>query len=96
MMSTTFPHNWYWIVGGAGPHLPNAKAKHPAHTRVFSSAAMKYVPSQDPEYLRWRKSQMDITGMKEPATRIDTEENLAAVLKQHSLGDPNFGSDSGD
>ena len=80
------PLDWYWIVGGTGPHITAPGAPFTGdETRVFSSARLQYVPVSDPQYQAWRSSQMAVNGGREPATRIDTEANLAAVLAPHGL-----------
>jgi hypothetical protein len=86
-MTTFNPRDWYWIVGGNGPHLEAGTSLiHPKHDRVYSSAKQAYVPVNDKAYQAWRTRLLAATPIiKEPATRIDTEENLSAVLKQHGL-----------
>jgi hypothetical protein len=83
------PLDWYWIVGGTGPQIAAPGAPFTGdETRVFSSARLQYVPVSDPQYQAWRSSEMAVNGGMEPATRIDTEANLAAVLAPFGLAFP--------
>jgi hypothetical protein len=74
------PAAWYWIVGGGGPHLESPDDVFPPVHVVFSSALDDYVSADDPTYVTWRESMSAMMGGIEPTTRIDTEQNLAAVL----------------
>ena len=65
------PHDWYWFVGGE-------------EHRVYSTKTGCYVPSNDQAYLAWRDATALASSLVDPTTRIDTEENLAEVLR--SLG----------
>ena len=72
--------DWYWIVGGTGAHVATENDKFTGSTtQVYSSKLSKYVPNTDPTYLAWLESTMAVCGYY-PPTRIDTWENLAAVL----------------
>ena len=73
------PLDWYWIVGGSGPHVDETGAFTGDESRVFSSARNQYVPADDPTYVAWRDAEIAAGGY-DPTTRIDTEENLAAAL----------------
>jgi hypothetical protein len=77
--------DWYWIVGGEGPHEPFTGDE----TRRFASARNAYVPADDPTYLAWQEAQTAARGF-DPTTRIDTEDNLAAVLLPYGIT-ANFG-----
>lgn len=83
------PRNWYWIVDGAGPHLPDG-GRHSPHTKVYSSAAGRYLSTGDSRYETWCEDLLRVTGVAQPATRIATEEELADVLRQYGLkvGEP--------
>ena len=71
--------NWYWIVGGNGPHIANAGDPFTGdETRVYSSKRAAYVPASDPTYVAW------LAGDLVP-TRIDTEANLIEVLTSEGL-----------
>jgi hypothetical protein len=84
------PLDWYWFVGGTGPHIAAPGDPFTGdETKVFSSATLSYVPSTDPTYLAWRSRQMAENGGYDPTTRIDTEANLAAVLAPYGLAFPN-------
>jgi hypothetical protein len=74
------PRDWYWIVGGDGPHEPFTGDD----TRVFASARNGYVPVADATYVAWQAAQMAERGL-DPTTRIDTEANLAAVLLPYGI-----------
>jgi hypothetical protein len=78
--------DWYWIVGGTGPHIaaPDADFTGDA-SRVFASARNQYVPSTDADYLAWKDAQMSANGGIDPTTRIDTETNLAALLTSYGV-----------
>lgn len=78
--------DWYWIVGGDGPHKKHAEAAFTGdESRVYSSVKLAYVPSDDSEYGAWRSQMGSRLGMSDPTTRIDTEENLADVLSRHGI-----------
>ena len=78
--------DWYWIVGGNGPHKQHADAAFTGdETRVYSSKAGSYVPADDPTYVAWRSETAQRMGIPNPTTRIDTEDNLSAVLAQHGI-----------
>ena len=80
----------YWIVGGNGPHvIPPDTDPTGDDSRVFSSAANAYVAADGPVYVAWRDDRMAMNGGLDPTTRIDTEENLAAVLEPYGIT-PNF------
>lgn len=76
--------DWYWIVGGSGPHMDDQGKLGGDDSRVFSSKRNAYVPSDDPDYLNWISDKEPSFGGN-PTTRIDTEENLAAVLKDYNI-----------
>jgi hypothetical protein len=88
-MSTFNVADWYWIVGGNGPHKEHADAEFTGATdRVYSSRTGCYIPSNDRVYLEWIKfmgPQMSLPEGVTPATRIDSEENLQEVLKVHGM-----------
>jgi hypothetical protein len=79
------PLNWYWIVGGDGPHIdaPGGDFTGDA-SRAFSSARNAYVPATDATYVAWRDAGVATFGF-DPTTRIDTEDNLAAVLLPYGI-----------
>lgn len=80
------PSDWYWIVGGEGPHKAAADAAFSADdSRVYSSARGRYVPVDDKKYLAWKDKACLVMSLSDPATRIDSEENLADVLKAHAI-----------
>jgi hypothetical protein len=79
-MSRYNPLDWYWIVGGDGPHEPFTGDE----SRRFSSARNGYVPSTDETYVAWQAAQEAERGF-DPTTRIDTEDNLAAVLLPYAI-----------
>jgi len=82
--------DWYWIVGGNGPHLETADAAFTGdESRVFSSAVNRYVAGNDPTYVAWRDGLKARNEGVDPTTRIDTEANLAAVLRPYDII-PNF------
>jgi hypothetical protein len=84
------PSDWYWIVGGNGPHIAAPGDPFTGdETRVFSSARLQYVPVSDPQYQTWIAQQKAVNGGSNPTTRIDTEANLAAVLADYGLAFPN-------
>jgi len=73
-------NDWYWIIGGNGPHKEHADAEFTGATdRVYSSRTGCYIPSNDRIYLEWINS-MGLPEGVTPATRIDSEENLSEVL----------------
>ena len=75
------PRDWYWIVGGGGPHIDEPGGDHTGdESRVFASARNQYVPATDATYVAWKDAQMAALG-DDPTTRIDTETNLADVLE---------------
>ena len=85
------PLDWYWIVGGTGPHIDEPGGDYTGdETRRFSSASNGYVPATDATYLAWQAAQIAATGV-DPTTRIDTEANLAAVLLPYGIT-ANFGT----
>jgi len=78
--------DWYWIVGGTGPHITGHDADFTGDaSRVFSSARNQFVPSTDVDYLAWKDAHMSSNGGIDPTTRIDTEANLAAVLTPYGI-----------
>jgi hypothetical protein len=79
------PLDWYWIVGGNGPHIdaPGGEFTGDAD-HVFSSARNGYVPADDAAYQAWREARIAETGA-DMTTRIDTEDNLAAVLLPYGV-----------
>jgi hypothetical protein len=79
------PLNWYWIVGGNGPHIdaPGGDFTGDA-SRVFTSARNGYVPATDATYVTWRDAGQAESGI-DRTTRIDTEANLAAVLEPYGI-----------
>lgn len=81
------PDDWYWIVGGDGPHKAHADAPFTAdETQVYSSKLGAYVPASDPGYQAWRKRLAFSTGWPDAgATRIDSEISLTDVLMRHGL-----------
>jgi hypothetical protein len=83
--------DWYWIVGGNGPHIdaPGGDFTGDA-SQVFASSRNQYVPSTDATYVAWKEARMADNGGIDPTTRIDTEANLAAVLEPYGIV-PNFG-----
>jgi hypothetical protein len=84
------PLNWYWIVGGNGPHIDEPGGEFTGdETRRFSSARNGYVPATDATYVAWRDAAVAETGT-DRTTRIDTEANLAAVLAPYGIT-ANFG-----
>jgi hypothetical protein len=84
------PRDWYWIVGGNGPHIPVEGGDFTGdETRRFSSAANRYVPDTDAAYVQWRTAREASLGF-DPTTRIDTEANLTAVLAEFGIV-PDFG-----
>lgn len=78
------PTDWYWILGGEGPHVDEGGNYTGDETRVFSSARNHYFPSDDATYLAWKH-----TGLTEQhtdlTTRIDTEANLTTVLAEYGI-----------
>jgi hypothetical protein len=79
------PLDWYWIVGGNGPHIDAPGGDFTGdETRRFSSARNAYVPATDETYVAWRDAEVAMSGV-DPTTRIDTEENLAAVLLPYGI-----------
>ena len=49
------PLNWYWIVGGNGPHIDTPGGDFTGDaSRVFASARNGYVPATDATYVTWR------------------------------------------
>lgn len=77
--------DWYWIVGGSGPHVASANSEPTGDdSRVFSSKRNAYVPADDEEYQRWLAEKQSWWGFN-PTTRIDTEANLAEVLKPYNI-----------
>lgn len=83
------PLDWYWFVGGTGPHVASTGAPFTGdETRVFSSARGRYVPVSDTTYQAWRTAEVAQSGGHEPTTRIDTEANLAAVLAPYGITMP--------
>ena len=84
------PRDWYWIVGGAGPHLDDNGEFTGDETRRFASARNTYVPADDPAYVEWRDAAVAMLGY-DPTTRIDTEDNLANVLEPVGIT-PDFGA----
>ena len=78
--------DWYWIVGGSGPHKEHADAPFTGDEgRVYSTKAGGYVPATDPDYQDWLSQTAQSLGIPNPTTRIDTEENLSTVLAQYGL-----------
>jgi hypothetical protein len=73
------PRDWYWIVGGGGPHVARLDEFTGDARRVFSSARNKYVAATDATYLAWKATQVEENGF-DPTTRIDTEASLSDVL----------------
>lgn len=85
-MSVFTAGNWYWFVGGTGPHKASEQDPFTGdESRVYSSARLSYVPSSDPSYLEWKKFVGLQCGLSDPTTRIDTEENLRDALKIHGI-----------
>ena len=82
------PLNWYWIVGGGGPHLDANGDFTGDDTRRFSSSVNAYVPADDPGFVAWRDAAVTMVG-HDPSTRIDTEANLTVVLEPYGIV-PNF------
>lgn len=78
-MSFYTPADWYWIVGGDGPHLEAAGDVFPHVTTVFSSKLDGYVAVDSADYVAWWAAGVASCGYDQ-TTRIDTEQNLAAVL----------------
>ena len=78
------PRDWYWIVGGTGPHLEPGK-RHPPYRRVYSSKMGVYVETSDPNYTEWLERQRTLSGMEHPATRIAAESDLVEVLRAHDV-----------
>jgi hypothetical protein len=79
------PLRWYWIIGGNGPHIDSPDDDFTGDdTRRFSSAANSYVPVDDPDFVAWRDNAVTMVGF-DPSTRIDTEDNLAAVLEPYGI-----------
>lgn len=75
------PMDWYWIVGGSGPHIPEEGGDYTGDSsQVFSSARNQYVPATDRQYLTWKDYHMTLRDGVDMTTRIDTEENLTVVL----------------
>lgn len=79
MMKPILPHytpdDWYYIVGGNGPH--KAKAGDPWEadaTRAWSTKKDAYVPYDNADYTAWRKRFGVLPPGVEPATRIPTKE----------------------
>lgn len=90
-MITCNLRDWYWIVGGNGPHREHADAPFTGdESRRYSSAKLRYVPADDQDFLRWKDANAPMLGLPDPSTRIDTEANLAIVLEANGLK-PNFG-----
>ena len=58
-------NDWYWFVAGD-------------QSRAYSSAQGRYVPVNDPAFMKWMQD-----GGR--AHRIDTEANLSEVLKNRGL-----------
>jgi hypothetical protein len=84
------PLDWYWIVGGNGPHIDEPGDDFTGdETRRFSSARNGYVPASDATYVAWRDAAVAESGI-DRTTRIDTEANLAAVLAPYGIT-ANFG-----
>lgn len=78
--------DWYWVVGGNGPHITHAGAPYTGdESRVYSSAKLSYVPSDDSNYVEWKKRVGSLIGIPDPTTRIDTEDNLTDVLYQYGI-----------
>jgi hypothetical protein len=77
--------DWYWIVGGTGNHIAEAGDPYTGdETQRFASARNGYVPATDAIYLAWQADKVSAAGF-DPTTRIDTEENLAAVLLPYGI-----------
>jgi hypothetical protein len=75
------PADWYYIVGGNGPHKEFAHSPWEADaSRAWSTKRNAYVPYDDKDYATWRQTFGDMPPGVEPATRIDTEANLKDVL----------------
>jgi hypothetical protein len=82
------PSDWYWFVGGNGPHI--AKPGDPFtsdETKVFSSARQAFVPVSDATYQAWMSAGKAADGY-DPTTRIDSEANLADVLAAYGITMP--------
>jgi hypothetical protein len=77
--------DWYWIVGGGGPHLDQDGNYTGDESQVFSSASNAYVPATDATYVAWKDRDPNF----DATTRIDTEANLALVLEPFGII-PNF------
>lgn len=78
--------DWYWIVGGDGPHKVHADSPFTGdEARVYSTKAGGYVPAIDPDYQAWLIRTSQVMSILNPTTRIDTEDNLSAVLAQHGF-----------
>lgn len=85
------PHDWYWIVGGNGPHIDEPGGEFTGDdSRRFSSARNGYVSATDATYVAWRDAAMAASDF-DPTTRIDAEDNLAAVLATYDIT-ANFGA----
>jgi hypothetical protein len=84
------PLDWYWIVGGGGPHLDENGEFTGDETRRYASGRNQYVPVDDATFVAWRDAAVAMVGY-DPTTRIDTETNLAAVLEPYGIT-PNFGA----
>lgn len=64
-MKTYDVTDWYWVVGGD-------------LTKVFSSKAFDYVPSDDPTYVAWRADGTN-------PTNINSEASLGQVLADQQI-----------
>jgi hypothetical protein len=82
--------DWYWIVGGSGPHLDGNGDFTGDETRRFASGRNQYVPAEDTTYVAWRDAAVVMVGY-DPTTRIDTEANLTLVLEPYGIT-PDFGA----
>lgn len=78
-------HDWYWIVGGTGPHLSPSASEHPPHDMVYSSARQAFVALDHPDYVRWREIRLEALGGAEPATRISSGVELEEVLRPYGI-----------
>lgn len=85
------PRDWYWIVGGDGPHQDEAGNYTGDETQRYSSLRDAYVPADDPTYVAWVDDMMAQMGLPDPTTRIDTGANLKAVLQAWGMTPQNTG-----
>ena len=92
MMYNYNPFDWYWYVGGDGPHIDAPGDPLTGdESQVYSSARDLYVPVSDPAYNAWLTDRSAVYGLFDPTTRIDTQDNLVIVLQAYGLN-PQFGA----